>query len=44
MSSHEKDDVVGVHEASVDMVEQGKAEVIHHTPILTAEEKEMEKR
>ena len=44
MTSIEKADAVGINEASVDMVEQGKAEVIHHTPILTEEEREMEKR
>lgn len=42
--STEKPDSLGVHETSVDMVEQGKEEVIDHTPILTEEEKIMEKR
>jgi hypothetical protein len=44
MSSIEKADAVGINEASVDMVEQGKAEAISQTPILTEEEKQMEKR
>lgn len=45
MSSIEKADNVGINEASVDMVEQGKVEAINqNAPILTDEEREIEKR
>ncbi|CAK7230255.1 hypothetical protein SEUCBS140593_007523 [Sporothrix eucalyptigena] len=44
MHSIEKADDVGVHEATVDLIEQGKIEAVSHAPILTEEEKLMEKR
>ncbi|CAK7236778.1 hypothetical protein SCUCBS95973_009726 [Sporothrix curviconia] len=44
MSSIEKADAVGVHEGTVDMVEQGKFEAVGHAGVLTEEEKAVEKR